>query len=69
MRTIILALSLIAFATPIQAAPKSKARAGDNATLEKRCHDQVGKEAGEGEGRSHMGQLQAQRLSDCMMGH
>jgi hypothetical protein len=28
----------------------------------------VGKETVEGEGRGHMGQMQAQRLSDCMMG-
>jgi hypothetical protein len=69
MRTIVLVLSLIAFATPIHAASKGKARADDNASMEKRCHDQVGKESGEGEGRSHMGQLQAQRFSDCMMGH
>lgn len=69
MRTIVLVLSLIAFATPIHAASKGKARTDDNASMEKRCHDQVGKESGEGEGRSHMGQLQAQRFSDCMMGH
>jgi hypothetical protein len=28
----------------------------------------VGKEQYEGEGRSHIGMLQAQRFSDCMMG-
>jgi hypothetical protein len=28
----------------------------------------VGKETVEGEGRSHMGQMQAQRFSDCMIG-
>jgi hypothetical protein len=68
MRTIVLVLSLIAVATPIHAAPKTKARE-DNASLEKRCHEQVGKEQSESEGRGHIGQLQAQRLSDCMMGH
>jgi hypothetical protein len=68
MRTIVLVLSLIAFATPTHAAPKGKARADDNASLEKRCHDQMGKEQYEGEGRGHIGQLQTQRFSDCMMG-
>ena len=69
MRTIVLVLSLIVLATPIHAASKTKTRADDNASLEKRCHDQVGKEQYEGEGRGHIGQMQAQRFSDCMMGH
>jgi hypothetical protein len=28
----------------------------------------VGRKQYEGEGRSHIGQMQAQRFSDCMMG-
>jgi hypothetical protein len=28
----------------------------------------MGKEQYEGEGRGHIGQMQAQRFSDCMMG-
>ena len=61
MRKILLMLSLIALATPsFAAAPKS---------LEKKCHELVGHEDREGEGgRSHVGQLQVQRFSDCMMG-
>jgi hypothetical protein len=60
MRMILLVLSLIALATPSYAAPKS---------LEKKCHELVGNEDREGEGgRSHVGQLQVQRFSDCMMG-
>jgi hypothetical protein len=35
----------------------------------KKCHELVGREDREGEGgRSHVGQLQVQRFSDCMMG-
>jgi hypothetical protein len=68
MKTIVLVLSLIALATPTHAASKTKARSDDNASMEKRCHDQVGKEQYEGEGRGHIGQLQTQRFSDCMMG-
>jgi hypothetical protein len=36
-------------------------------SLEKKCHELVGREDREG-GRSHVGQLQAQCFSDCMMG-
>jgi hypothetical protein len=65
MRTIVLVFSLIALASPSHAAPKSKV---DGAALEKKCHEMVGKEQPEGEGRGHMGHLQVQRFSDCMMG-
>ena len=38
------------------------------ASLEQKCHELVGKEEREGEGRGHIGHLQVQRFSDCMMG-
>jgi hypothetical protein len=61
MRMILLAISLIVVAAPSYAAQRQ--------SLEKRCHDLVGNEEREGEGgRSHVGQLQVQRFSDCMMG-
>ena len=61
MRMILLAISLIVLAAPSYAAQRS--------SLEKRCHDLVGNEDREGEGgRSHIGQFQVQRFSDCMMG-
>jgi hypothetical protein len=68
IRTIVLVLSLIALATPSHAAQRTKAGSDDAASMEKRCHEMIGKEQSEGEGRSHIGQLQAQRFSDCMMG-
>ena len=64
MRTIVLGLSLVALAAP----SLLNAQAIDDASQAQRCREIVGKEATEGEGRSHMGQLQAQRFSDCMMG-
>jgi hypothetical protein len=58
---ILLTISLIVVAAPSYAAQRP--------SLEKRCQDLVGKEDREGEGgRSHVGQLQVQRFSDCMMG-
>ena len=69
MRTIVLAFSLIALAAPSHAAPRTKSKVDDAAAVEKRCHELVGKEQYDGEGRSHIGQLQAQRFSDCMMGY
>jgi hypothetical protein len=61
MRMILLTISLIVVAAPSYAAQRP--------SLEKRCHDLVGNEEREGEGgRSHVGQLQVQRFSDCMMG-
>jgi hypothetical protein len=45
------------------------AYAAQKPSLEKKCHELVGREDREGEGgRSHVGQLQVQRFSDCMMG-
>jgi hypothetical protein len=67
LKTIVLALSLVALATPSLAAPRSQAR-DHGQSLEQTCREQVGKEQYEGEGRSHMGQFQVQRFSDCMMG-
>ena len=67
MKTIVLVLSLIALAAPAQAAQKTHAR-HENQSLEQKCRAMVGKEQTEGEGRSHMGQMQSQRFSDCMMG-
>ena len=60
MKTIVLVLSLIALAVPAEAAQKTYQR-HDSQSLEQ-------KEQYEGEGRSHMGQMQAQRFSECMIG-
>jgi hypothetical protein len=61
MKTIVLALSLVALATPSLAAQRP--------SLEKRCRELAGKEEPEAtDGKSHMGQLNVQRFSDCMMG-
>jgi hypothetical protein len=70
MKMIVLAFSFVALAAPAHAAQqKSHANAQHNDTsLEQKCHEMVGKETTEGEGRSHMGQMQVQRFSDCMMG-
>ena len=61
MRTIALLFSLIVLAAPAHAAQRT--------LLEKKCHELIGSEEREGEGgRSHVGQMQVQRFSDCMMG-
>jgi hypothetical protein len=61
MKTIVLALSLIALTTPSFAAQRS--------SLEKQCRELAGKEEPEAtDGKSHMGQLNVQRFSDCMLG-
>jgi hypothetical protein len=61
MRTIALLFSLIVLAAPAHAAQRI--------LLEKKCHEVIGSEEREGEGgRSHVGQMQVQRFSDCMMG-
>jgi hypothetical protein len=61
--TIALAFSLVALATPSRAAPPNAA------SIAKKCQELVGREATEGTGQdSHVGQLQVQRFSDCMMG-
>ena len=61
MKTILLMFSLIALATPSFAAQRP--------SLEKICRELAGKEEPEAtDGKSHMGQLNVQRFSDCMMG-
>ena len=65
MRMILLALFLIALAAPSHAAPKPR----DDASLARWCRAIVGKEEPEAtDGKSHLGQLNVQRFSDCMMG-
>ena len=66
-KALILVFSLIALAAPAQAAQRTKAR-DSGKSLEQTCQETVGKEEREGEGRSHSGQFQVQRFSDCMMG-
>ena len=66
MRTIVLALSLVALAAPSQAAQRSHAKNSD-ASLEQKCREMVGKEQYEGEGRGG-GRLQSQRFGECMTG-
>jgi hypothetical protein len=65
MRTIVLAFSLIALAAPSQAAQKTAKH--NDALLEQKCREMVGKEQYEGEGRGG-GRLQAQRFGECVMG-
>ena len=67
MRTIVLVFSLIALAAPSQAAQKTNAR-NNEASIEQKCRELVGKEQYEGEGRGGVGRLQAQRLGECMIG-
>jgi hypothetical protein len=67
LKTIVLAVSLVALATPSLAAPRAHSQ-DRGQSLEQTCREQVGKEQYEGEGRGHAGHLQAQRFSDCMMG-
>jgi hypothetical protein len=69
MKKIVLVLSLIVLAGPASAAPNRHDQAGAQAgTLEKKCHEIMANQQVEGEGRSHMAQLQMQRFSNCMMG-
>jgi hypothetical protein len=67
MRTIALAFSLLLLAAPSQAAQKSHPRNND-VSLEQKCRDMVGREVGEGEGKSGTNRAQVQRWDDCMMG-
>ena len=61
MRTIVVVLSLMALATPFAAQGKP--------SLERQCRQLVGREVPEAtDGRSHEGQMNVQRFSDCMMG-
>jgi hypothetical protein len=62
VRIIALVSCFIAFAVPSHAAQQQ-----DAASLAKKCREMMGKEAPEGEGRSHIGHFQVQRFSDCMM--
>jgi len=64
MKTIVLVLGL--FTT--LAVPSYAAQKDDNASLVK-CRQLVGREEPEAtDGRSHEGQLNVQRFSDCLMG-
>ena len=65
MKKIVLVLSLVALASPSHAAPKRNDQAEG---LQKKCHEIMAKQEVEGEGRSHIGQLQMQRFSSCMRG-
>jgi hypothetical protein len=62
MRMILLTISLIVVAAPSYAAQRQ--------SPEQNCRALVGREEPEGtDGKSHMGQLNVQRFSDCLMGH
>jgi hypothetical protein len=62
MRTILMALSLVTLATHSFAAQSRP-------SIEKMCRELVGREEPEAtDGKSHMGQLNVQRFSDCLMG-
>jgi hypothetical protein len=47
--------------------PASQIRYKPEASAERSCRDLVGREQYEGEGRSHEGQMNVHRFSDCMM--
>jgi hypothetical protein len=70
MRTTVLLLCLVALAAPAEAAPRTKPKASnDIATRAQMCRAIVGREMPEAtDGRSHEGQLNVQRFSDCLMG-
>src|SRR5262245_1690640 len=70
MRLIALVLCVLAFAAaPSHAAQSNRVIAQDVASMEKKCRAMVGREVPEAtDGRSHEGQLNVQRFSDCMMG-
>ena len=71
MRTTVLVLCLVALAAPSQAAQRTKpSKAPDDlATRPQMCRAIVGREMPEAtDGRSHEGQLNVQRFSDCLMG-
>ena len=65
MRMVALAFSLVAMTCPADAA---KQNGKHDQSLESKCRAMVGKEPAEGEGRSHMGQMNMHRFSECMMG-
>jgi hypothetical protein len=70
MRMIALVLCVLAFAAPSHAAQKKTGVSAQNvASMEKKCRAIVGREVPEAtDGRSHEGQPNVQRFSDCMMG-
>lgn len=68
MRTIALAISLLVLAVASQAAAQQANPRNNGVSLEQRCRDMVGKEVGEGEGKSGTMRAQVQRWDDCMMG-
>jgi hypothetical protein len=70
LRTTILVLCLITLTAPSQAAQKTKPKVQEEAASRAQmCRAIVGKEEPEGtDGKSHIGQLQVQRFSDCLMG-
>jgi len=62
MRTIVVVLSLVALGASSYAAQGQPSR-------EKMCRQLAGKEVPEAtDGRSHEGQMNVQRFSDCMIG-
>jgi hypothetical protein len=68
MKMLVVLASLMALADPSHAAQKTKATQ-DTALTAKKCRQIVGREEPEAtDGKSHMGQLNVQRFSDCMMG-
>jgi Ni/Co efflux regulator RcnB len=67
MKTMVLALALVAMAAASHAAQRTNGIQDD--TLAKKCRQAVGNEEPEAtDGKSHMGQLNVQRYSNCMMG-
>jgi hypothetical protein len=69
MKTIVLVLCLIAVAVPCNAAQNVKRKSPDPLSLAQTCRAKVGREEPEAtDGRSHVGQLNVQRFSDCLMG-
>jgi hypothetical protein len=68
MRTTVLVLCLVALAAPSQAAQRTKPPTApdDMATRAQMCRARGLPEATDG--RSHEGQLNVQRFSDCLMG-
>ena len=69
MRIITLVFLIIAFALPCHAAQKQPQKQPDLTSLAKKCRQLVGGEVPEAtDGRSHEGQLNVQRFSDCLMG-
>lgn len=68
MRSVLIAIFVVSLASASQAAPRNDPGADNGTVVVKHCRDMVGKETTEGEGRAHIGQLQAQRFSECVIG-